>query len=108
MRLLSCLFGCAYAAAILLAQSTPQASRAAAPPVVRMIKFQNAKPLTDDDVISMVRAGLGDELTVAKIKQAPSVDLDVSAEALVRMKKAGASEAVIDAVMKRSANAAAK
>ena len=51
MRLLCCLFGCAYAAAILFAQSIPQASREATPPVVRSIKFQNAKPLTVDDIL---------------------------------------------------------
>jgi len=60
------------------------------------------KPLTNDDVLAMVKAGLGDELTISKIKDAPSVDLDVSADALIRMKKEGASKAVIDAMMKRA------
>jgi hypothetical protein len=50
MRLLSFLFGCAFAAALLSTQSTPQASRADAPPVVRMIKFENPKPLTVDEI----------------------------------------------------------
>jgi hypothetical protein len=66
------------------------------------------KPLTNDDVLAMVKADLGDELTISKIKQAPAVDLDVSADALIRMKKQGASKAVIDAMMKRAAKPAAK
>lgn len=66
---------------------------------------KSEKPLTNDDVIAMVKAGLGDDLTIAKIKQVPAVDLDIGADALVRMKKAGASKAVIDAVMKRAAPA---
>ena len=63
------------------------------------------KPLTDDDVIEMVKAGLEDDLTITKIKQAPAVNLDISADALVRLKKAGASKRVIDAVMKRAGSA---
>lgn len=66
------------------------------------------KPLTNDDVLAMVKAGLGDELTIAKIKQAPDVKLDVSTDELIRMKTKGASKAVIDAMMKRAAQAKAK
>jgi hypothetical protein len=60
------------------------------------------KPLTNDDVIFMLKADLGDQLTIEKIRQAPVTRFDVSAEGLVKMKKDGASKAVIDAVLKRA------
>jgi hypothetical protein len=71
-------------------------------PVTSATGTTTEKPLTDDDVLAMVKAGLGDELTISKIKQAPDVNLDVSADALIRLKTGGASKAVIQAVMKRA------
>lgn len=54
------------------------------------------------------KAGLGDEITISKIRRAPAGDLDVTSDALIRMKKEGASKPVIDAMMKRAAKPAAK
>lgn len=61
------------------------------------------KPLTNDDVIALIKAGLGDDLTITKISQAPSEALDVSTEGLVALKKSGANKPIIDAIMKRVA-----
>lgn len=60
------------------------------------------RPLTNDDVIAMVKADLGDDLVIAKIQQAPSEALDVSTEALVRLKSSGVSRAVLDAMLRRA------
>jgi len=60
------------------------------------------KPLTNEAVLSMLRAELGDELVIAKIQQAPSEALDVSPEALIKLKQQGVSKAVLDAMIKRA------
>lgn len=62
----------------------------------------NEKPLTNEDVVALVTAELGDDLVIGKIRQAPQEDLDVSTDALVRLKKQGVSKAVLDAMLKRA------
>ncbi len=62
------------------------------------------KPLTNDAVVAMVKADLGDDLVIAKIQQAPSEALDVSAEALVALRQQGVSKAVLDAMIRRAGN----
>ena len=62
---------------------------------------QDEKALTNADVLAMVKADLGDGLVVAKIQQAPRETLDVSSDALVKMKKQGVSKAVLDAMLRR-------
>jgi hypothetical protein len=64
-------------------------------------KSDSEKPLKNPDVISMVKAGLGDQIVVAKIQQAPREELDVSTQALLDLKKKGLSKAVIEAMIKR-------
>lgn len=60
------------------------------------------KPLTNEDVVAMVKADLGDELVVAKIRQAPREALDVSPGALVALKKQGVPKPVLDAMLRRA------
>lgn len=55
------------------------------------------KPLTNDGVVSLVKAGLGDSAIVALIKSSPT-DFDKSAEALIELKTAGVSNAIIEAM----------
>jgi hypothetical protein len=43
--------------------------------------------LTNQDVVKMVSAGLGDEVTVAKIREAPEVDFKLEVDDLVSLKK---------------------
>lgn len=59
------------------------------------------KPLTNADVITMAKAGLGDEIVIAKIHQSPREELDVSVQALLDLKKRDLSKAVVEAMIKR-------
>jgi hypothetical protein len=61
------------------------------------------KALTNNDVVVLAGAKLGDELVVAKIQQAPTEELDVSTDALIALKKAGVGNAIVDAMIKRVA-----
>ena len=75
----------------------PGAAQGAPPP-----GGQGEKALTNADVVAMVKADLGDDLVVAKIQQAPREALDVSSDALVKLKKQGVSKAVLDAMLRRA------
>ena len=68
---------------------------------------QTRKPLTADDLIAMKSAGL-DEQTVVKAIQTNGADLDTSALGLVALKKAGISDAVIQAVLAAQAQSQPK
>lgn len=65
------------------------------------------KALTNDDVIALAKAGLGDDVVVSKVQQAPKEALDVSTDALIALKKAGLSKPIIDAMIKRVAQRSA-
>ena len=78
-------------------------SRGDAPPS-RSSSSSKEKPLTNDAIVAMVKADLGDDLVIAKIQQAPREALDVSPEALVALKQQGVSKAVLDAMIKRAGN----
>jgi len=58
----------------------------------------SASGLTVDGVVSMLSAGLSSDLVVAKIQQNGKT-FDLSTDDMVRLKKAGASDAVIKAMM---------
>lgn len=47
------------------------------------------------DVVKLVQSGLSDGFVVARIRQSPATNFDLSADALVLLKKAGVSEAVL-------------
>ena len=57
------------------------------------------KPLTNDDVIAMVKAGLDSTTVIAKISQAGRSGLDTSVDALIKFKKAGVNKEIIDAML---------
>ena len=63
---------------------------------------QTKKPLTNNDVIQMVRAGF-DEATIVKAIQANETNFDASVDALVALKTAGASKPIIDAMLEAEA-----
>ncbi len=67
-----------------------------------------AKPeaLTNSDVLKMVEAKLGDDLIVGKIRSSPG-DFDTSIDAILKLKAAGASDAVIHAMVDASPTAKA-
>jgi len=56
------------------------------------------KFLTNDDVVSMVKAGQDQDTIVGAI-QTQGTDFDVSAKALLQLKKSGVPKKVIDAMM---------
>lgn len=79
-----------------VAESGTNAAKPASPSSVGAAE----KPLTNDQVVSLFKAGLGDDLVVAKIQQAPTEALDVSIDALIKLKKDGVSKPVLDAMVK--------
>lgn len=60
---------------------------------------QTAGPLTNDDVLKMVGRGLAESTILTVIQASPS-NFDVSVASILALKKAGASEKVIDAVLR--------
>jgi len=73
--------------------------------VVLLVLLPNAfaaEVLTNDAVVTMVKAGLGDELILNKIKISLN-EFDRSTQALLRLKDAGVSETVIKAMMETAA-----
>lgn len=58
--------------------------------------------LTNDEVLKLVAADLGDEIVIAKVKNAATASLDVSTEALLSLKEKKISEAVITAMIERA------
>jgi hypothetical protein len=85
------------------ARAALSVSREAAPPAAKRASGGAEKPLTNADVVAMVKADLGDDLVVSKIRQAPREALDVSSDALVSLKKQGVSKVVLDAMLRRAA-----
>ena len=61
--------------------------------------------LTNDDVVKMVEANLGDDLIVSKIK-ASTCSCETSIDAILKLKGAGVSDAVIQAMVESNAAAA--
>lgn len=59
------------------------------------------EPLTNSDVISLAKAGLADDLIVAKIRQAPSVEFLLDTDSLVALKRDGVSDAAVKAMLDR-------
>lgn len=62
--------------------------------------------LTNQGVVALVEADLGDEIVIAKLKNAPKVTFDLSTEALQALKKAKVSSPVIAAMIERAARPA--
>ncbi len=66
-----------------------------------------AETLTNNDVIEMTRAGMGNDLILKKINESGQ-NFDTSAKAIIELKKAGVADAVIAAMMDRVKNAPSK
>lgn len=58
---------------------------------------------TNKDVIALVKAGLGDKVVIDKIHSSSPAGLDTSTDALIHLKRAGVSKAIIDAIVQRKA-----
>jgi len=59
---------------------------------------QAAEVLTNDAIVSMVKAGLGEELILNKIKMSPG-QYDLTTNALIKLKTDGVSDRIIQAMM---------
>jgi hypothetical protein len=60
---------------------------------------ETKKPLTNADVVKLLENGFGDEQIIRTIEASPS-QFDISADALIELKKAGVSQTVISAMLK--------
>lgn len=60
------------------------------------------KPLTINDLLKLSGSGLGSDVLIDAIKTAPKLQIDVSPDGLVEMKKIGLPEKVIRAVLERT------
>ena len=63
---------------------------------------QDAKPLTNTDVVNMVQGGVPESVIVASIKAHPG-KFDVSPDALIALHKAGVTQAEMDAMIATTA-----
>lgn len=63
---------------------------------------QSGEPITNEDVIKMVRAQLSTSIILTTIQAAKPVKFDVSPAALVALKEAGVDDRVIEAMQARS------
>jgi hypothetical protein len=63
------------------------------------------KPLTNDDIVQMTKAGF-DEQTIVKAITANKPDFDTSAQGLLVLKNAGVTKPVLDAILDRENNKA--
>lgn len=68
--------------------------------------FAHQQKLTNQDVIKMVKAGLSPEIVVQTIKSSNN-SFDISADALIVLKKEGVPDSVIQAMVARTQNAGA-
>jgi outer membrane lipoprotein SlyB len=66
-----------------------------------------AAPMTNDDVIKMVKGGLG-EATVLQAIEGAEPGFDTSPDGLVKLKQGGVSDAVIQRILGRKTNTPAK
>jgi hypothetical protein len=71
------------------------------------LPLQAEESLTNQDVVKMVAAGLGEEIVVAKVKEAPQVDFRLEVDDLVSLRQAGVSERVVAAMLARKTGALA-
>jgi hypothetical protein len=78
--------------------------RATAALMIALASPTTAEVMTNQTVLSLLKAGLGDELVIAKINSEPC-DYDVSTDGILSLKSSGASERVIAAMVTRCASA---
>lgn len=64
---------------------------------------QTKKPLTNGDVVKMVRSGVPESVIVSAIQSRPA-DFDLSPDALIRLHRAGVTQKEMDAIMAASGN----
>ncbi|MEA2240426.1 MAG: hypothetical protein QOC81_5150 [Thermoanaerobaculia bacterium] len=68
--------------------------------------FGQGAALTNADVVKLVKLALGDDVVMAKIRQAPAVDFKLETDDLVALKSQGVSSKVITAMLDKSGGGA--
>lgn len=63
--------------------------------------FAQSKQITNADVIEMIQAGLSEATVLLSIEKSPS-NFDTSPKALIALKKGGATQKIMDAVMSKA------
>jgi hypothetical protein len=63
---------------------------------------QTAKPVTNADIVAMAAAKLSDAVIVSAVEQAARTEFDLSPGALITLKNAGVSDAIIQAMQVRA------
>jgi hypothetical protein len=58
--------------------------------------------LTNQDVVKLVSAGLGEEVAIAKVREAPKVDFHLAVDDLLSLRQAGVTERVVAAMLDRA------
>ncbi|HEX6095649.1 MAG TPA: hypothetical protein VF432_04930 [Thermoanaerobaculia bacterium] len=75
---------------------------AAAIPLFAVPQSAPEPPLSNGDIIKLSKLQLGDEVILAKIKQAKSVAFDLTTDGLIQLKQAAVSGKVISAMLERA------
>jgi len=78
------------------------ASLAAAPQTAATTPAQSEAAFSNKDVIKLMKLELGDDVVIAKIKQATDVAFDLTTDGLVQLKQAGVSSRVISAMLEKT------
>jgi hypothetical protein len=58
--------------------------------------------LTNQDVVKMVTAGLGEDIVIAKVREAPRVDFRLEVDDLVHLREQGVGERIVQAMLDRN------
>lgn len=66
------------------------------------LPLMGEEALTNQDVVKMVQAGLGEEVVIAKIREAPQVSFHLGVDDLVSLRKDGVGEHVVQAMLDRN------
>lgn len=68
---------------------------------------QTEAPLTNAEIIKLWKAGLGDEIVVAKIEGAGKTAFALDTDSLIELKKSGVSQPVISAMLRKASGRSA-
>lgn len=63
---------------------------------------QSEPPLTNQDIIKLAKLKLSDDVIIAKVKQAATINFDLSTDGLVQLKQAAVSDKVIGAMLEQT------
>jgi hypothetical protein len=68
----------------------------------RKSNAKGAQPLTNDSIVKLVKAGLGGDTIISIVNTQPG-EYSMGADDIIALKRAGVSEKVITAMLRRSA-----